>query len=234
MLIAGAVALNQRVERRGDARMPRTTGRPLPSGTLTEGQVTWFGLLSSAAGIICLALLADPLLVVLAAASWLVYVGGYTPLKSRSAWQTPVGAVAGAMPVLLGAATAGAPFSPMALSLLGIVYFWQFPHSMAIAWLYRHEFTSAEVKVASVVDPSGRVTGALAFSGTVCLLPVSLAPWILDLAGRGYLACALPLGLAYLALAFALLWRRDDAAARWLLRASLVYLPGLLVALLLW
>ena len=104
-----------------------TAGRPLPSGRLRRREVTWFGLIASAAGLAYLAVLCPPAVVVLTAVSWLLYVWVYTPLKSRTAWQTPVGAVAGAMPVLLGAAAVGALGNPMAWTLLGIVFCWQLP-----------------------------------------------------------------------------------------------------------
>jgi protoheme IX farnesyltransferase len=233
LVIAGAMALNQRLEMRGDAQMLRTAGRPLPTGRLTDRQVTWFGLSVSAAGLGYLLVASHAGVVVLTIATWAVYVSIYTPMKSRSAWQTPVGAVAGAMPVLVGAAVARAPMSPIALSLFGVLGLWQLPHAMAIGWIYRHEFASADVKLATVVDPSGRAAGILAVLGAAGLVPVSLVPWILSLKGWGYATAAIPLAAAYLACAVRFLRRPDDASARWLLRASLVYLPALLVAWLL-
>jgi len=204
----------------------------LPSSRLSPRQVTRFGMAVSAAGLGYLLLFAENgLLVALAALSWAIYLGTYTPLKSRTAWQTPVGALAGAMPVMLGAATAAAPGSLTALTLFGIVYFWQFPHSMAIAWLYRHQFAAAEVKLATVRDPSGRSAGVLAVLGAAMLLPLSMAPAAFSSAGWQYPVCALVAGSTYLASAAAFCLRPGDLAARWLLRASLVYLPVLLAAL---
>lgn len=234
LVIAGAMALNQRLETRGDASMPRTAGRPLPSGRLTDRQATWFGILVSALGLGCLLAWTPPGVVVLAIASWVVYVCVYTPLKSRSAWQTPVGAVAGAMPVLIGAAVVRAPMSPMALTLFAVVCLWQLPHAMAIAWLYREEFASAEVKLATVVDPSGRTAAIVAVLGAAALAPISLIPSIISPADWPYAATAILLGICYLASAIRFLQRRNDATARRLLWASLVYLPALLAALLLW
>lgn len=233
LVIAGAMALNQRFEMRGDARMPRTAGRPLPTGRLTDRQVAWFGLLVSAAGLGYLVVAAHAGVVLLTIAGWVVYVGIYTPLKSRTPWQTPVGAVAGAMPALIGAAVARAPKSPTALSLFGVLCLWQLPHAMAIGWIYRREFASADVKLATVVDPSGRLAGILAVLGAAGLLPVSLIPPIFSFSGWGYAAAAVLLGGIYLACAIRFLREPDDANARWLLRASLVYLPALFVALLL-
>ena len=176
MVIAGAIALNQRLECQGDAQMPRTASRPLPAHRLGRRQVTCFGLAATALGLAYLTVMTNPTLTVLAAIGWLAYVGVYTPLKPRTSWQTPVGAAAGAMPVLLGAAVVDAAFSPWALILFGIVYFWQFPHSMAIAWRYRQEFAAAGVKVATVTDPSGRTAGLWAVLGAAALLPISLMP----------------------------------------------------------
>jgi len=232
LVIVGAVALNQRLEISGDARMPRTTGRPLPSGRLTRAAVTRFGLLVSALGLAYLVLFSLPGVVALAVVSWAVYVWAYTPLKSRSAWQTPVGAAAGAMPMLLGAAVVRSPMSPMALSLFGIVYSWQFPHAMAIAWLYREQFATAEVKLATVVDPSGRTAGWLAVAGSMLLLTVSMVPSIRGLTGWRYNVPALILGYGYMACSFAFLRHPDDRTARRLFWASVLYLPLLLAALL--
>jgi protoheme IX farnesyltransferase len=232
LVIAGAMALNQRLEIRGDARMSRTARRPLPSGCLTQRQVTAFGLLVSAVGLAYLVLTSQGGVVAATLASWILYVWIYTPLKPRTAWQTPVGAVAGAMPVLIGAAAARAPMSPTALSLFLILCLWQFPHAMAIAWLYRQQFTSANVKVATVIDPSGRTAGILAALGAAALIPVSLVPAMMSLVGWGYAAMALLLGMGYLAGAIRFLRDRSDRNARWLLRASLAYLPSLCAALL--
>ncbi len=232
LLIVGAVALNQRLERRGDSRMPRTAPRPLPSGRLTDRQVTRFGVLTSAAGFGYLLWCCAGSVVALAVVSWVIYVWTYTPLKSLSVWQTPVGAVAGAMPMLLGAAAADALLRPMGAALFGIVFFWQFPHAMAIAWLYRAEFASADVKLVTVVDPSGRMAGWIAVAGALALLPVSLLPVFVSSNGPGYAAVATLLAVGYLTLAVAMLRRRNDASARWLLRGSIVYLPALFAALL--
>jgi protoheme IX farnesyltransferase len=232
LVIAGAVALNQRLEVRSDAQMPRTAGRPLPTGRLNTRQVTGFGLVVSASGFGYLVLTSYPDVVGLAFGSWVLYVFIYTPLKSRTAWQTPVGAIAGAMPVLIGAAVAQATTSPMALCLFGIVCLWQFPHAMAIAWLYREEFASADVKLATVVDPFGRTAGILAVLGAAGLVPVTLIPPLASLTDWQYGAVAALLGAVYLVAAIRFLLRRTDTTARWLLRASLVYLPVLFAALL--
>jgi heme o synthase len=232
MVIAGAIALNQRWEYRGDAKMARTADRPLPAGRLSPRQVVWFGSLMSVVGLGYLAWTTNLLLTLLALAGWLVYVVVYTPLKTRSIWQTPIGAVAGATPVLLGAAAGGGSLNCWTYVLFGIVFFWQFPHSMAIAWRYRQEFAAAGVKVAPVTDPSGRSAGVWAVLGAVALLPVSLIPWLLGHAGAGYALAVLMLCGLYVALSLSFARRPDETTARRLLRASLVYLPAMLAVLL--
>ena len=233
LVIVGAIALNQRLELVSDAKMPRTARRPLPAGRLTARQVTSFGIATTVAGLAYLAAMVNLPIVILAGVSWVIYVWVYTPAKMLTTWQTAIGAVAGAMPTLLGAAAAGASSSPVGLALFGVVYFWQFPHAMAIAWLYRYQFASAEVKLPTVVDPSGRSAAILSLMGAVALVPVSLVPALVRPAGLAYPLAALILGLGYLASAVGFLVRRDDRSARLVLRASIVYLPLILLALLL-
>jgi protoheme IX farnesyltransferase len=228
LVIVGAIALNQRLECVGDAKMPRTAGRPLPSGRLGRRQVTTFGLAATGLGLLYLVVASGPLLALLTSIGWLIYIGIYTPLKSRSAWQTPVGAAAGAMPVLLGAAVGGHSLSPWALVLFGIVFFWQFPHSMAIAWRYRRQFAAAGVKVAAVTDPTGRSAGLLAVFGATALLLVSGIPLQLGLTSAAYNVAVLILGTIYLASSIWFAYRHDDKTARMLLIASLIYLPAIL------
>ncbi len=232
-VIVGAIALNQRLECQGDAKMPRTAERPLPAGRLTAGEVTRFGAIATLLGTAYLIGFSNATLVILAIAGWAVYVLAYTPLKRRSIWQTPVGAAAGAMPALLGAAAVGAPLSPIGCSLFGIVFCWQLPHAMAIAWLYRRQFADAGVRVATVVDPTGRIAGRFAVFGAILLPPVSLAPVICGELGWIYGVPAALLGLGYLFFSFAFYRRRDDNTARCLLWASLIYLPLILILLVL-
>jgi protoheme IX farnesyltransferase len=233
LVIMGAIASNARLERTSDAKMIRTARRPLPAGRLTDRQVTRFAAISSLAGIVYLALLVNGWIVALAAASWLIYVWVYTPLKLFTAWQTPIGAVAGAMPVLLGSAAVGDPLNPTALALFGMVYFWQFPHAMAIAWLYRHDFAAADLRVATVVDPSGRSAGRMSLWGAAVLLPIGVVPSLVGMVGWGYGAVALAVGLSYLIPAVLFFLRRDDRSARGLLVASFAYIPLVFVAILL-
>lgn len=232
LVIAGAIAMNQRRERSTDARMARTARRPLPSGRLSAREAGLFAAVTSAVGLAYLAAAFPWPMAALAAASWALYVWVYTPLKTTTAWQTPVGAAAGAMPALLGGAAAGDWTSPTALALFGVVYLWQFPHAMAVAWLYRRECAAAELRLVTVADPTGKTAGRWAVAGAAALAPVSLVPWWAGRAGEGYGILALLLGAGYLGASIAF-WRRpDDAAARRLLAASVAYLPLLLAALL--
>lgn len=232
LVIVGAIALNQRLERQTDARMPRTAARPLPSGRLSPRGVTVFGIAASAAGLVYLAVFVNVAIVALAALSWVIYVWVYTPLKMFTPWQTPIGAVAGAMPVLLGAAAAGGLAGPNAWTLFGVLYLWQFPHAMAIAWLYREQFAMAPSRVATVVDPSGRTAARIAVAGAAMLVPAGLAPVVMGTAGPVYGVVATAFGLAYLVPAVRFLARRDDATARTLLRVSFFHLPAVFIALL--
>jgi heme o synthase len=159
----------------------------------------------------------------------------YTPLKRRTPFNTVVGAVAGALPTLMGWAAVGGSLSfglggggLKAATLFLILYLWQFPHFMAIAWIYRHDYAQAGLKMLTVVDPSGWRAARQAIAAALALLPVSLVP-ILDHAGAIYFAAACALGLMYLAAATSFCLRRDERTARRLLRVSLIYLPSLLM-----
>ena len=227
LVAASASALNQWLERRTDALMPRTVDRPLPAGRLSSAEVLTFGLATIVLGAAYLAWLVNLTTALLGVVTWLLYVWVYTPLKSRTTANTTIGAVAGAMPVLMGFAAAGAPLGLEAATLFLIVYLWQFPHFMAIAWLYRRDYEGAGLQMLTVVDPTGRRAGLQALLAAVALLPVSLLPAGLQLGGLVYFGGALVLGLGQLVLALAFMRRLDEVSARALLRASLVYLPGL-------
>jgi protoheme IX farnesyltransferase len=239
LVAASASALNQRLERDTDARMARTANRPLPSGRLSEGDVIAFGGVSIAAGLIYLGLAVNWLTAALGALTWVLYVAIYTPLKTRTPLNTVVGAVAGAMPTLMGFAAVGASFSlapggdgVTAATLFLVVYLWQFPHFMAIAWIYRRDYAAAGLRMLTVTEPTGYLAGRQGLLAALALLPVSLAP-VLNHAGLAYFAAALVLGLAYLACAASFFYRRNETSAWRLLRTSLVYLPALLILMML-
>ncbi len=232
-LVAGsASAANQCLEVRQDALMARTAQRPLVRGSLSPAAVWTVSLASVAAGVVVLAAGASLPSALLALASWVAYVVCYTPLKRRSSLNTAVGAVAGALPVLIGWA-ATSPLDLRAWTLFTIVYLWQFPHFMAIAWLYRRQYAQAGMKMLTVVEPSGRAAGLQALLAAGLLVPVSLLPLGFLPLGGLYAWGAVALGTFQAVLAWRFALHRTDTAARRLLHASLVYLPGLLVLLLL-
>jgi heme o synthase len=232
LVITGATAMNQVIERRRDFRMARTASRPLPSGRWATWQAVVFAAFFSLAGVGYLAVLEPPIVALLAALGWGVYVLVYTPLKHLSVWHLAVGAVSGALPVLLGAATAGALCDPLPLVLAGVVFFWQFPHTATIGWMYREEYARGGAKTPSVVDPSGRLSGRLALGGAFGLLLASLAPTTLLAVGWLYFTIASAAGLAHLILATRFLGKPSDTNTRILWRMSLVHLPILLTSLL--
>lgn len=228
LVAASAGALNQWLESATDGIMPRTASRPLPAGRLSPRQVAVFAAVSGAVGGLWLATAVHATAAAIGVATWLLYAWFYTPLKSRTPFNTVVGAVAGALPVLIGWSAAGGKWGLPAATMFLIVFLWQFPHFMAIAWMYRREYAAAGLKMLSVVDPSGRRCGVQAVSAALALLPISLLPSIFQSAGSGYLVWALVLGVAQLACALSFMHRLDDLSARRLLRISLIYLPCLL------
>ena len=225
LVAASASALNQWLERDTDARMQRTAARPLPAARLTVSQVIGFAVVSIVVGTVYLAATVGWLTAALGILTWALYAWIYTPLKRRTAANTAVGAVAGAMPVLLGWSATGAPFDLRAWSLFLIVFLWQFPHFMAIAWIYRNEYAGAGLKMLSTVDPSGFRAGAQAVTAALALVPVSLVPCLSQPAGGVLLAWALVLGVAQLACAVLFFVQLNERSARRLLLASLLYLP---------
>ncbi len=235
LVAASASSANQWIERRLDARMTRTADRPLPAGRLSPGEALAFAAVTLVLGTIYLAFFVNLAALGWALATWLVYVAAYTPLKTASPANTAVGAIAGALPVLIGWSATGAALDERALALTLVLFLWQFPHFMAIAWLYRHEYARAGHQMLTVVDPSGRRAGWQAVLSALALIPVSLVP-VLDNPGLGsvlFVVLAGLLGLFQLALAAAFWQSASDTRARLLLRASLVYLPTLLAMLML-
>ncbi|MEE9132191.1 MAG: heme o synthase [Gemmatimonadota bacterium] len=229
LLAAGTNALNQWAERGVDAVMKRTRGRPLPSGRLRSSTALVFSVGISVAGTLYLATLVNLLTACLGAASLLIYIFAYTPLKRRTWWCTAVGAIPGAIPPLMGWAAVTGSLDTLAWVLFGIVFLWQMPHFFAIAWLYRLDYARAGFPMLPVVDSEGVRTARQIVLYTLALLVVSLLTSVLGLTGALYFFGALTLGLAFLGLALALAFTRTGVQARRLFLGSVLYLPVLLV-----
>lgn len=228
LVAASASIANQWWERENDKRMPRTANRPLPAGRVTSAEALVLAAITLIIGTSWLVLNANLLTAALGVASWVIYVLIYTPLKTRTPLNTAVGAIAGAIPIMMGWTATGAPLNLTALALGGVLFLWQFPHFMAIAWLYRDDYARAGHRMLPVVDPSGLRSGAQAVYAAALLIPVSLIPAIIPTSGSPliYLVWAFALGAIQLALAVRFALVRDERSARFLLRATLLYLPA--------
>jgi protoheme IX farnesyltransferase len=226
LVAASAGAINQWWEQSADARMARTANRPLPAGRLNSRQVLLFGAATLIVGLLELILWVNPVTTGAALATWLIYVFAYTPLKTRSPLNTAVGAVSGALPILIGWTATGAALDTRAWALVGVMFLWQFPHFMAIAWLYRGEYARAGQHMLTVVDPTGLRAGAQALVGALAVVPISLVPALSPYAGSPAFYCvwAVILGAIQVAAAIHFLIHRDTQSARRLLRTSLCYL----------
>jgi len=225
LVASGTATLNQFLEREPDSRMRRTARRPLPAGRLAPECALYFGVLLSVAGAIELALAVNALASLLALLTLASYLLFYTPLKARTPLCTLVGAFPGAMPPLIGWAAARGSLSLEAWVLYAMLFFWQFPHFLGIAWMYREDYERAGYLMLPPSDVDGRFTGREIFLFTLALLPVSLVPVALGQAGMIYLLGASLLGLAFLACGARLAHSRSNALARRLVLASVVYLP---------
>jgi len=237
LIAGGAAALNQVWERDTDALMRRTRTRPIASGRLRPSQGLSFGLALSTTGLIELALGVNLISAWMAALTMGSYVLVYTPLKRRTSLATLVGAVPGALPPVIGWVAATGSLTLPALVLFGISFFWQMPHFLAIAWLYRDEYAIAGIPLLPVLEPDGRRTGQQALLYSAALWPVSLLPLLVGLAGGLYLVVATVLGLTLIALSASFAHNRSTVAARRLFLFSITYLPllwGALVADRLW
>ena len=231
LVAGGAAALNQVWERETDARMRRTSGRPLPSGRLSLTEGSWFGILLSVAGLFELAVGANVTAANVALATWVSYVLVYTPLKTRTSLATLVGAIPGALPPVIGWAAASGTITVPALVLFGIVFLWQMPHFLAIAWIYRDDYVRAGIPLLPVIEPDGRRTGHQALLYAAVLWPVSLLPALVGLAGAPYSIVATCLGFVLIGLAALFARDRSLPNARRLFLFSLTYLTLLWGAL---
>ncbi len=228
LVAAGGSALNHVLERDTDALMQRTARRPLPAGRLDPDRALVFGVGISVAGLVLLTTAVNLLTALLGAAALAGYVFVYTPLKRVSSLATVVGAVPGAIPPVMGWAAARDSLEPGAAVLFGILFLWQLPHFLAIAWLCKDDYAQAGFPMLPVVDPGGGSTGRQVLLYGAALVPVSLLPSALGLSGLVYLLGALGLGLAFLGFCVAFSLSFSTGAARRLLFASILYLPGVL------
>lgn len=228
LVAAGASAINQVLERSEDGLMLRTRHRPLPAGRLEPAPALLFGTGLGLAGVLHLMIGVNGLTAGLAALTALCYLFAYTPLKKISSLCTLVGAVPGALPALMGFTAAQGTVTTGGLSLFAILFVWQIPHSLSIAWLYRDDYGRGGFALLPVVDPGGESTGRQIVTHSLVLLPVSLVPAVLGIAGPVYFFGALLLSLALLGTALPMLFRRSMGSARRLLLASVIYLPLLL------
>jgi protoheme IX farnesyltransferase len=233
LLSSGIATLNQYMERDLDGLMRRTASRPLPSGKLLPWEALAFGAGLTVFAEIYLAVLVNPLSAVLGLTVISGYLFGYTPLKTRTSLSTFVGAFPGAVPPLIGWASARGTIGVEAWVLFAILFLWQFPHFLAIAWMYREDYTRAGILMLPVVEPDGRVTGQQIVLYTVMLLPVSLLPTLLGTAGKIYFVGAIVLGLAFLYFSLRAAFSKSRQAARQLLLASVIYLPLLFILMVL-
>jgi protoheme IX farnesyltransferase len=240
LVAAGASALNQLLEREYDAKMRRTQNRPLPAGQLEPMTVMIFGGVCATAGLIYLALAVNLITSVIGAVTLVSYLFIYTPLKRVTWLNTAIGAVPGALPPVMGWTAARGELNGEGWALFAILAFWQMPHFMAIAWIYRDEYAKAGFKMLPVVDPDGCRTGEQAVSHALALLFVSLCPFVFKMTGTTYLVGALVLGAGYLwcAIQFSrqLCFARPELTlvrARQLFLASIIYLPLLLAVMVL-
>jgi protoheme IX farnesyltransferase len=225
---AGASVLNQYVERDLDKLMPRTRNRPVPAGRIEPREALLTGVVLGIAGALTLALCVNLLTALLGAVTLLLYVLVYTPLKRVTTLNTVVGAIPGAIPPLMGFTAADDAFSPGALAVFAILFFWQMPHFLAIAILYKRDYGLAGFRMLPVVDEGGSVTARQIVLYAVALVPVSLLPYSAAIAGPAYFAVALMLGLAFLSFGVSCAATRSRVDARKLFFASIIYLPALL------
>ena len=227
LIASGTAALNQWYERESDAHMRRTAGRPIPSGKLTAPRALWFGIFLAALGFLELALRVNLLTGALGAFTLASYLFVYTPLKQRSHLSTVFGAIPGAMPPLMGFAASYGGLTRDAWVLFAILFVWQFPHFLAIAWMYREDYARAGIRMLPVVEPDGMSTARQIILYASTLIPVSLFPVLFGMTGRIYLFGALALGGWFLYTGVRVAFDLTNGRARSVLLASVIYLPAI-------
>jgi len=240
LVSSGTAALNEVMEHDIDAHMRRTASRPLPAGRMTMFHATALGIIASVGGSIYLAVLCNPLTGLLTFLTAVVYLAAYTPLKRISPICTFVGAFPGAMPGVLGWTAARSQLEWGTLVLFAILFVWQFPHFFSIAWLYREDYAAGGIKMLPVVEEDGRRTARRILAYSLALIPISVLPSFMGMAGRTYLVGAAALGIAmlYIGIRLAFLKMPIDSGpskmrARHVLQATVIYLPLLFAVMML-
>jgi protoheme IX farnesyltransferase len=228
---AGAAAFNMLMERKLDAKMDRTKGRPLPAGRMAPSEAAVFGGVLCVAGLVWLAVAVNPLTAALSAATMVSYLALYTPLKTKSSVCTLVGAIPGALPPVMGWAAARGSVDTGAWVLFLVLFFWQLPHFLALAWMYREDYARAGFPMLPVEEPTGASTGRQVVLQTLALIVVSIIPYFFQMTGDAYPLAALVLGAGFLGFGVAFAADRSRNRASRLFLASITYLPLLLGAL---
>ena len=225
LVAGGGSAFNQVFERTADAQMRRTQARPMADGRLNPFEGLMFASVTSTAGLLTLATGVNVLSACIAAATLVLYVAVYTPLKPRTSFATVIGAIPGALPPVIGWAAGQDALAPGAWILFGIVFLWQLPHFLSIAWMCREDYARAGYQMLPVIEPDGRSTARQAVLYAAALVPMSLTPTLAGLATTTYFVGALILTLLFLALAVKFAMTRSDGDARRLFFGSITYLP---------
>ena len=225
LVAGGASAFNQVIERDSDSLMRRTRLRPLPDGRLASAEALTFATVLSCAGLLILAAAVNVLAATVALSTLASYAVVYTPLKRRTSFATVIGAIPGALPPVIGWAAAENSLTQGAWVLFGILFLWQLPHFLAIAWMYRDDYARAGLPMLPVIEPDGRSTGRQAALDAAALLPVALAPSLVGMSGPAYFTGALVLTLLFLGMSLRFAMTRAVRDARRLFFASIIYLP---------
>lgn len=229
LVASGTNALNQWAEREQDSQMKRTANRPLPSGRITSRDAFLFAWAISIAGMVYLTFYVNLATAIVVALSLSSYVFIYTPLKRKTWTATLIGAVPGALPILAGWTASGQPIDAAAWTLFAIMFLWQMPHFYALAWIYREDYGRAGFQMLTVVDGTGTRAARHSLLFTAALIPISMLPSFLGIAGKVYLIGAALLGLGFLLMTTGMLRRPTEKMAWRIFSASIVYLPLLLL-----
>lgn len=229
LLAFGVATLNQYWERDLDPLMKRTATRPLPTGRVTPTEALVFGVLQCVVAELYLFLLVNPLTAFLGLIVIIGYVLVYTPLKTRTSVSTAIGAIPGALPPLMGWTAVANDITLAAWALFAMQFLWQFPHFLAIAWMYREEYAKAGILMLPVVEPAGKITMRQIVMFTIMLVPVSLAPFFFGISGPIFLTAAIVLGILFLIASIQAARAKTNEKAKRLLLASVIYLPLLFI-----